>query len=40
MKSNQFEIQDVSLWPNLFSLDQNRKIRDKETQRKIDDTKT
>lgn len=40
MQSKEYEIQDVALWPNLFSFDENKKIRDKATQKLIDDTKT
>lgn len=39
MKSNQFEIQDFSLWPNYFSLDENRKMKDEAIEKLIRDTK-
>ena len=39
MKSNDFEIQDFILWPNYFSLDENRKIKDEATEKLIRDTK-
>lgn len=39
MKSNDFEIQDFALWPNYFSLDENRKIKDEATEKLIRDTK-
>ena len=39
MKSNNFEIQDFALWPNNFSLDENRKIKDEATEKLIRDTK-
>lgn len=39
MKSTDFEIQDFALWPNYFSLDENRKIKDEATEKLIRDTK-
>lgn len=39
MKSNQYEIQDASLWPNNFSLDENRKMKEDAIEKLIRDTK-
>lgn len=39
MKSNQYEIANVELWPNYFSLEENIRIKDKKTLQLIEDTK-